>query len=66
MRQRSSSVIPWPYRPRPNAAPDVGIVHTGGSAVAWIRIVDADGSVTSADPELIAKSRLLIEQRETA
>lgn len=66
MRQRGENIIHWPYRPRPNAVPDVALVHAGGSAVAWVRIVGDTVSVTSADPDLIANSRLLIEQRASA
>ncbi len=60
-----TNVIRWPYLPRLAAkAPGTGLVHSGGSAVAWVRIVVGDVVVTSADPELIANSRLLIEQCE--
>lgn len=64
MRQRGTNVIHWPYRPRPSAVPGVALVHAGGSAVAWVQIVDDDISITSVDPDLIATCRLLMEQRE--
>lgn len=62
--QRNKNVIHWPYRPWPTALPDIVLLHSGGSALAWVRLAGDTVSVTSADPELIATSRLLIEQRE--
>jgi hypothetical protein len=61
-----SKVLRWPYLPRLAVGlSESAITHHGGSAVAWVRIVLADGSaVTSADPSLIACSRLLLEQHD--
>ncbi len=60
-----AKVLHWPYRPHlPASLPGATLTHSGGSALAWVRIMIDDESVTSADADLIAHSRLLLEQHE--
>lgn len=61
-----AKLLRWPYTPRLAATTGVALVHSGGSAVAWVRIVANDEHVTSVDPSLISEQRVLLEQRESA